>query len=68
MSSNIDDLLDMVDQWKFKLHDKLKKMTPEEETVFWNQAAQRARKMGLNVIESPRGGSKRPAKGRRRTA
>ncbi len=51
MNSEIDDLLDMVDEWKFKLHDKLKKLTPEERRAFWQQIHEDARKMGLHVAE-----------------
>ena len=57
MNSSIDDLLDMVDEWKFKLHAKLKNMTPGERRAFWNQIHDDARKMGLNVV-----GSEKPAK------
>ena len=45
------DLLDMVDEWKFKLHDKLTRMTPEEETEFWRLAGEKARARGLRVVE-----------------
>lgn len=66
MNLSIDDLLDMVDDWKFKLHAKLKKMTPAERRAFWNQIHDDARKMGLNVaeVEKP---AKRPMKRVRRT-
>ena len=47
-----DELLDMVDQWKFKLHDKLATMTREERVAFWKQAHERARAMGLPVVEA----------------
>ena len=43
MNYEADDLLDMVDEWKFKLYDKLKSMTPEEETAFWKRARDKAR-------------------------
>ena len=38
MNSEIDELLAMVDEWKFKLHEKLKDMTPKEEAEFWKKA------------------------------
>ena len=66
MSSEIDDLLDMVDQWKFKVHERLKGLTPQQRRAFWSRIGQRARKMGLNVIE-PEKPSKRPTKRARRT-
>jgi hypothetical protein len=50
--SEIDDLLDMVDQWKFKVHERLKGLTPQQRRAFWSRIGQRARKMGLNVIMS----------------
>ena len=66
MNSSIDELLDMVDEWKFKLHAKLKKMTPTERRAFWNQVHEDARKMGLNVVEAEKP-AKRPVKRVRRT-
>ena len=66
MNSDIDDLLDMVDEWKFKLHVKLKKMTSTQRRAFWNQVHEDARNMGLNVVEAEKP-SKRPAKKVRRT-
>ena len=38
MNSEIDELLGMVDEWKFKLHEKLKGLSPEEEAEFWKKA------------------------------
>ena len=52
MNSGIDDLLDMVDEWKFKLHDKLKKMTPAERQAFWTQIHESACKSGLHTAEA----------------
>ena len=67
MNSGIDDLLDMVDQWKFKVHERLKGLTPQQRRAFWSRIGQRARKMGLNVIEPEKPG-KRTAKRVRRTS
>ena len=67
MNSEIEDLLDMVDQWKFKVHERLKGLTPQQRRAFWSRIGQRARKMGLNVIEPERAG-KRPVKKVRRTS
>ncbi len=66
MNSGIDDLLDMVDGWKFKLHDKLKEMTPAERRAFWHQVHEDARKMGLHVAE-PDKPAKNLGKRKRRT-
>ncbi len=52
MNSEIDDLLNEVDKWKFKLHEKLKRMTPKQRAAFWKRAEKRARAMGLTVIGS----------------
>ena len=49
MSSSIDELLDMVDKWKFKLHAKLKKMTPKQRAAFWKTAHKDAIARGLGV-------------------
>jgi hypothetical protein len=66
MSSNIEDFLDEVDRWKFKVHERLKGLTAKQRRSFWEQSAARARAMGLNVVE-PRKTAKRPAKRARRT-
>ncbi len=66
MKSDTDNLLNMVDKWKFKLHAKLEKMTPAERRAFWSKIHEDARKSGLNVAE-PDKAVKRPAKRVRRT-
>ena len=66
MNSEIDDLLDMVDQWKFKVHQRLKGLTQQQRRTFWSSIGQRARKMGFNVIE-PGKRTKRATKRIRRT-
>src|SRR5262249_58989637 len=38
MNCEIDELLAMVDAWKFKLYEKLKGLTPEQEAAFWKIA------------------------------
>jgi hypothetical protein len=43
--------LDHVDVWKFKLYEKLKNLTPEQEAEFWTQSRQRARALRLTVPE-----------------
>jgi hypothetical protein len=63
MKSDVDNLLDMVDRWKFKLHAKLKDMKPEERRAFWRKIHEDAAKSGLHVAEL----TSRPAKRRRRT-
>jgi len=40
MNWDLDDLLEMVDEWKFKLHEKLKGMTPVQRAEFWRQTHQ----------------------------
>lgn len=66
MNSGIDDFLDHVDQWKLKLHEKLKGKTPAQRKAFWSQIHEEARMSGLPVVESEKP-SKRPAKNTRRT-
>jgi hypothetical protein len=34
MNFEAEDLLEMVDEWKFKLHDKLKTMTERQQSAF----------------------------------
>ena len=33
----IEEFLDHIDEWKFKLHERLKRMTPVQRKAFWNQ-------------------------------
>jgi hypothetical protein len=66
MSSGIDEFLDQVDQWKLKVHDKLKRMTPLLREAFWQQIHEQARTQGLRVIELEKK-AKRPKKRTRRT-
>jgi hypothetical protein len=66
MSSDIDEFLDHVDEWKFRLHERLKRMTPAKRKAFWNGIREDARRMGLDVIE-PEQPAKRPIKRVRRT-
>ncbi len=65
MNFELDDLLDMVDEWKFKLHDKLAAMTPKQRATFWKRASDRARAAGFSMAaaESP---AVRPRRKRRR--
>jgi hypothetical protein len=52
MNFEMDDLLDEVDEWKFKLYEELKAMTPEQGATFWKQATAGARAAGLTVVEA----------------
>lgn len=67
MSSNIDEFLDHVDQWKRKLHEKLKRLTPAQRKAFWKQIHEEARRRGLPVVESVRP-ARRPIKTVRRSS
>jgi hypothetical protein len=62
----IEEFLDRIDQWKFKLHNRLKRKTPSQRKAFWAQIRDEARARGLNVIE-PELPAKRPTKRVRRT-
>ena len=66
MNSDIDEFLGHADQWKFKLHERLKRMTPAQRKAFCNQIHEQARARGLPVVE-PEKPSKRPTKRVRRT-
>ncbi len=50
MDYDPDELLDHVDEWKFKLHDKLAAMTPEERAAFWKSIEDDARARGMKVM------------------
>lgn len=66
MNSNIDEFLDHIDQWKFKLHDRLKPMTLAQRKAFWNQIHEEARTRGLPVVDAEKS-AKRATKRVRRT-
>src|SRR5712692_9332360 len=51
MNWDLDSLLDMVDEWQFKLHDKLKGMTPRQREAFWREAREEARARGFTILE-----------------
>ena len=47
MKSEIDELLALVDEWKFKLYEKLKHLTPEQEAAFWKKAHEKGLRLGM---------------------
>ena len=51
MNSGIDEYLDEVDQWKRRVHEKLKRLAPKQRAAFWKRAAQKARHIGLRVVQ-----------------
>jgi hypothetical protein len=61
MNFEVDDPLDHVDEWKFKLHEKLKNLTPKQRAEFWKQSRQRARALGVTVPK-PEPPAKRPVR------
>ena len=65
MNFEVDNLLDHVDEWEFKLHEKLEKLTPKQRAEFWKQSRQRARALGLSVPK-PEPPAKRPVRRGRR--
>jgi hypothetical protein len=65
MKSEIDEMLDMVDEWKLKVHEQLKGLTPEQRRAFWSRVGRRARKMGFHMVE-PEKPAKRPSRRVRR--
>ena len=66
MKSEIDEFLNEMDQWKFKLHERLERMTTAERKAFWKEIHERARARGLPVVE-PEKPSQPPKKRVRRT-
>ena len=52
MNSDIDEFLDLVDQWKSKVSEQLKELTPKQRAAFWARIGRRARAMGLRVMDS----------------
>ena len=53
MNFKADDLLDHVDEWKFKLQEKLTTLTPEQRIAFWKEIEDQARTAGLPLAELP---------------
>jgi len=51
MNSEIEEYLDHVDQWKLRLHEKLKRLTPAQRKAFWARIHEEARARGLPVVE-----------------
>lgn len=64
---DVDDLLDHVDEWKFKLHEKLKNLTAKQRAEFWKQSRQRARALGFAVPEPDEPAKPAVKRGRRAT-
>ena len=52
MKLEIEKFLDEIDRWKFKLHARLKRMTPAQRKAFWKKIREDARARGLNVVEA----------------
>ena len=66
MTFELDEYLDHVDEWKFKLFRKLKRMTPKQQADFWKNSEDKARDLGLPVIGPGHG--KGTAKRKKRSA
>jgi len=62
----IEKFLDHIDEWKFKLHEKLKRMTPAQRKAHWKKVHEEARARGLNVVDAEEP-AKPPPKRVRRT-
>ena len=54
----IEEFLEHVDEWKFKVHEDLKGLSPAQRKAYWNRIHEDARARGLNVVEP-----EKPAKG-----
>lgn len=66
MNSGIEELLDHIDEWKVRLHNRLKGMKPAQRRTFWQQIHEEARTRGLPVVE-PEQPAKPPRKRTLRT-
>ncbi len=69
MKLEIEEFLDHVDEWKFKVHEELKGLSPAQRKAYWNRIREEARARGLNVVEpaKPAKPAKRLSKRVRRT-
>jgi hypothetical protein len=66
MKLEIEKFLDHIDEWKFKVHEELKGLSPAQRKAYWKRIHEEARARGLNVVE-PEEPAKRPTKRVRRT-
>jgi hypothetical protein len=62
----IEKFLDHIDEWKFKVHEELKRMTPAQRKAHWKQIHEEARARGLRVVDTEEP-AKPPTKRVRRT-
>lgn len=67
MKLEIEKFLDHIEEWKFKLHEKLKGLSAAQRKAFWNRIHEEARARGLNVVDAEEP-AKRTTKRVRRTA
>lgn len=61
MNFKADDLLEHVDGWKIKLHEKLRGLTPKQRAAFWQAIMDRACAAGL-AREEPMPAATHPTK------
>ena len=66
MKLEIEKFLEQIDEWKFKVHEELKGLSPAQRKAYWHRIHEEARARGLNVVE-PEEPTKRPTKRVRRT-
>jgi len=66
MKLEIEKFLDEIDQWKFKVHEDLKGLSPAQRKAYWSRIHEWARARGLNVVDAEKP-TKRPTKRVRRT-
>lgn len=68
MKLEIEEFLEHIDKWKFKVHEELKGLSPAQRKAYWKRIHEEARARGLNVVDpDPEKPAKRPAKRVRRT-
>lgn len=46
-----EEFLDHIDEWKFKVHEELKGLSPAQGKAYWKRIHEEARARGLNVAE-----------------
>ncbi len=66
MKLEIEKFLDHIDEWKFKVHEELKGLSPAQRKAYWKRIHDEARARGLNVVD-PEKPAKRQTKRVRRT-
>ncbi len=54
MNSKIDEFLDEVDSWKYRVHEQLKDLSVKERAAFWADVRRKAQRLQLSFAQPAR--------------